>query len=112
LLVQVEIDTLAVQLAKEPNQLLQRSAEAINRPSRDEIEFAPGNALTHTIVARPLVAPLSAADSGIDKGSDEIPIVPLGDGLKFTLLVLDGLFCRGHSQVEGDPLCHGDHSAS
>lgn len=45
-MVQVEIDALAVQFSKETDEVLQGSAEAIDRPRSEEIEFPSGDALT------------------------------------------------------------------
>ena len=104
----VEINALGVQLAEEGDQLLQRAAKAIDRPGRHLIEFAPSDAVAEAIVTRPLVAALGAADPGIGIGGNHIPAVPLGDGRKLALLVLDGLLCRGDPKVKGNSLCHGD----
>jgi hypothetical protein len=59
------------------------------------------------IVAGPLLTAFAAADPGVGKDRDYIPPVPLGDGLKLPLLVLDGLLCRGDSEIEGDSFLHG-----
>jgi hypothetical protein len=56
------------------------------------------------IVARSLLTALGAADPGVGKDRNHIPPVPLGDRLKLPLLVLDGLLCRGHSQIKGNAL--------
>ena len=66
------------------------------------IEFAARDPATQAIVARSLVTALGAANPGISKDRNHIPAVPLGDGFKLPLLVLDGLLRCGHSQVKCD----------
>jgi hypothetical protein len=47
-------------------------------------------------VAGAFVTAHGAADPGVGKTANYISPVPLGDGCKLPLLVLDGLLCRGH----------------
>ena len=51
-------------------------------------------------LSRPFV-PLIPA---FGKDGNDIPAVPLGDGLKLPTLVLDGLLCCGDAEIKGDPL--------
>jgi hypothetical protein len=59
LLVQVQIDALGMQLGEEPDQLLQRPAEAIDRPCSHLVELAPGDAAAETVISPPLSARVS-----------------------------------------------------
>jgi len=104
LLVQVQIDALAVEFTEEPDEILQRSAKAIDRPGRDEVKLAASNALAQAIKGGSLVATLAATDPFVCKRNDDLPPVPFGGHLEFTLLVLDCLFGRGDPQVYGDAL--------
>src|SRR5438045_758726 len=67
-------------------------------------QLAGRSTLTQAIVAGPLFTAFGAADPGIGKDRNHIPPVPLGDRFKLPLLVLDGLLCRGHSQIKGNAL--------
>jgi hypothetical protein len=86
---QIQIDVLGVQLAKEGDKILKRPAEPIHAPGRDQIELAVSDAATYLIVAGPLVTALCAADPGVGENRDHIPAMPLDDGFKVALLVLD-----------------------
>ena len=66
--------------------------------------------MTQAIVAGSLVTTLCAADPDIGKDAYNIPAVPLGDGFKLTLLVLDRLLCRGDAKLSAIRFRHYNHS--
>ena len=71
------------------------ATEPVNRPSSHLIEQAAGDATTKEIIAGAFVSAFGAADPSVGKDCHNIPPMPLGDGFKLALLILDGLLCRG-----------------
>jgi hypothetical protein len=107
LLMQIQIHALGVQFTKKRDEILQRATKPIYRPSGNLVELAARNAETEPVVSGPLVASLVSADPGIAEDCDYIPAVPLGDGLKLSALVLDGLLCCGDPKIQRNTLLHG-----
>jgi len=54
-----------LQLGQKPNQVLEATAEAIDRPSRDHVDLARRGVLQQSLETRALVATLGAADAGV-----------------------------------------------
>src|SRR5215469_15636071 len=100
LLMQVQIDTGTVYLAKETNQILETAAQPIHAPCGNHVEFAPRGGLEHPIKCRALIATLCAANSCVCKFFRDFPSVPLCRHLKLAPLVLDALSVRANAQIE------------
>jgi hypothetical protein len=94
LLVQVQIDALTVQLAQERDQILQRPAEAIDRPGRNKIKLPARDPPAQAIKCGSFIALFGAAYPLIRKRSEDLPAVTLGSDHEFALLVLDRLLGR------------------
>ena len=60
-------------------QIAQRAAQAVNRPSHDDVEFPPAGVLEHGIEARPSVSSLGAGDACVAVDLHDVPTTPLGD---------------------------------
>jgi len=102
LLFEVEIDTGAVYLAKEDNEILQTTPEPIDRPGRDNVEFVPDDRLMQPVEPGALVATLGAADPIIGEFADDVPAAPLGSRGQRLPLVFDRLTAGRNAQVERD----------
>jgi hypothetical protein len=76
-------------LAEECNEVLQRAAEPIDRPCREDIELAPRDAAEEAIEPGSLIATLDAADTAVDEFGDDAPPMVGGSLLKCKALVVD-----------------------
>jgi hypothetical protein len=70
---EVEIDTGAIKLTQEANEVLQATTEAIDAPSGDDINPAPCDILKQSIEMRPPLPTLGPADAVIDVLVDHAP---------------------------------------
>src|SRR5262245_11844045 len=93
-----------MQFAKERDEILQASAEPIDGPGSDDIKLASHHRFVEPIKPRPLVAPLGAADPGIDKLGDDVPPAPLCRFAQNLALVLDRLISGRNAKIERDRL--------
>ena len=104
---QIEIDTLCLDVAEKTDEVLQRTTQSVDRPHGHQIEISSRDAFEQSIEARTLVAPLGAADALVGKLRDDVPVEPSRDLLKHSELVLGRLVrVRRHSEIEGDTLRH------
>ena len=76
-------------LAEERDEVLQRSAEPVDRPCRHYVEVASRDALEEAIEAGALIAALRAADAVVDKLGDDAPSMPGGSFVEREALVVD-----------------------
>ena len=67
--------------------MLQRPAQAINGPGRNEIDFAARNRLEHGIEGRTLVATFGAADALVLEYLDDVPALMCRDRFKLSPLI-------------------------
>lgn len=73
LLMQVQVDTLDVDVPQEADQVLKRAPETIHRPRHDQVELAADSVLEHRVEGGPLVPPLGAADPVVDVRVNHLP---------------------------------------
>ena len=76
------------------DEVLQATAEAIDRPGHYNIEFAAGSGLMQGIECWPLVLALGAADAVVLVDVDDIPTSSLGDLPQLALLICRCLILR------------------
>jgi hypothetical protein len=76
-------------LAEECDEVLQRAAEPIDRPCRDDIELAPRDAVEEAIEPGSLIATLRAADTVVDEFGDDAPPMAGDSLLEREALVVD-----------------------
>src|SRR6266498_4965483 len=91
LLMEVEVDLQGMQLGQERDQVLQRTANSINRPRHDDVELAPGRALAQGVESGPPISTLGAADALVAIDVDDLAAHPVGDLPERALLVLGRL---------------------
>jgi len=80
------------------------AADAIDRPCRDDIQFAGGSILRQLVELRALLAALGAADSMVDVLLDHFPTALLNDPPEVLALVLDRLASSADAEVDPDSL--------
>src|SRR5262249_12583605 len=107
LLMQVEVNTERMDLAEECHEMLQRAAKAIDAPSHDHVELAPGCGLEHAVEGGPLVAAPGTADAVVAVLLHYLPASALGHGQQLAALVLDALPVGRYAGVDGHALCPG-----
>ena len=90
-MLKIEIATRGIQFAEKPDEILQRAAETVDRPGRDDVDLAGDCRLQQAIEFRSLVAPLGAADAAIGKHVDDVPSLGLARRAQHLLLIVDRL---------------------
>jgi hypothetical protein len=100
LLMQIEFATARLELGKEANEVLKRSTEPVDGPSRDHIDFAPCDCAAQSVEARSLFATFGAADAFVAVCGDNVPTMALCGFEQFALLVGDGLLASRDPQIE------------
>jgi hypothetical protein len=105
--VEAEINTPCIDLVEEGDEVLERAAQAVCGPRRDDVELLARNASMHLVEARALITPLRAADALVGEGRNNSPAESVGYGLEVPKLVLDRLAVCGDSGVNGNALGHG-----
>ena len=73
LLFEIEVAPGGVEFAKKANEILQRSAEPVDRPRGNEVDLAAHDLFQKPIEVRPFVANLGAADAFIGKFTGDDP---------------------------------------
>ena len=81
--VEVKINTPRIDLVEEGDEVLERAAQAVNRPCGDDVEFLPRHASKQQVEAGTLIAPFGSADALIAEGRDNGPAEPVGYSLEF-----------------------------
>jgi len=84
---QEQVDALGVKLAKEVEQIDQRSANAIDRLGRDHVHLSPRHHLHHGAEPGPLITAFGTRYAGVFEHADDLPLVPNGYRLEFAPLV-------------------------
>jgi hypothetical protein len=82
LAIEVQVNPGAVQLAKEPEEILKAAAESIDAPRRDHVKFVPGDRLVQAIKAGPLVAPVGTAHALIGELGHDTPAAAVNRSLQ------------------------------
>ncbi len=103
LLVKVEVNFSASDLAQEFDQPLQAASEAIDTPSRYEIEMPSCDPVEEAIEGRSMVPPLRAGDALVDENLDNVPSEPLTHLSEYSDLVLGGLTVSTDTPIDGNP---------
>src|SRR5579863_6895527 len=97
---QVQVAAGAVDLAEKTDQVLERAAQAIDRPCCDHVDLAPGNGFHQVIESGPLLSAVGAGNPLVREFLDDFPAMLLGNGLELATLVLDSLARGAHPQIE------------
>src|ERR1700730_16688185 len=108
LLFEIEVAPSGVELAEKADQILQRSAQPVDRPSGNNVDFAAHDLFQKPIELRPFIATFGAADAFIGKFVGDDPSLSTTNCLGESLaLVVDGLSVfRCDPKVEANTLGH------
>jgi hypothetical protein len=110
LLVQEEVNAGGMDFREEGDQVLEASAEPIDRPGHHHIKLAPGRRLVKRIKLWALVLALGTRDAVILIDPHDLPTGSLGNVPQLALLVGRGLVESGNSEVEDSALHDFPHS--
>jgi hypothetical protein len=100
LLVEEQIDSQRVQLGEEADQILQATAEPINRPRHDDVELPLGSVPAHPLKLRALLPARGTAYAVIPVDVDDLAAHAASDLAQFAFLVGGGLLCGRDPEVE------------
>src|SRR5258708_3724133 len=106
---QVQVNARRVDFGQKADQVLQRSAKAIDRPRQHNVELAPHSVLAQRVEPGSLVPALGAADTAISVNLDDGTALALGNRTKFVLLVGARLPVCRDAGVDGDAAVALDH---
>src|SRR6516165_2905317 len=108
LLFKIEVAPGGVEFAKKANEILQRSAKAVDRPRGGDVDLATHDLFQKPIELWPLIATFSTADAFVREFVGDDPSLPTTDRLSESLaLVVDGLsIFRRNPEVQSDPFAH------
>src|SRR6266700_5996921 len=105
---EVEVDLQGMQLGQERDQVLQRTAQSINRPRHDDVELAPGRGLAHGVESGSPISTLGAADALVAIDVEDLAAQSVGDLPARALLVLGRMpILRTDADVQSGA-AHGD----
>src|SRR6266487_2816949 len=105
---EVEVDLQGMQLGQERDQVLQRTAQSINRPRHDDVELAPGRALAQGVESGPAISTLGAADALVAIDVEDLAAHSVGDLPERALLVLGRLPIQRTDADVQSGAAHGD----
>jgi hypothetical protein len=83
------------------NEILHRTAEAIDAPGRNDVKLPPSDRFEHRVKARPFLPAFSAATSLVLKRRRYFPSMAGRRSLEFTTLILNRLTSCRHAKVKG-----------
>src|SRR5436189_5922572 len=87
-------------LGEKTDQVLQAAPESINRPGHDHVKLALGGVSAQRIDARPLVAPLGAADAVVLVDLDDLAAHAARDVAQLALLIGSRLIDGADAKVQ------------
>ena len=94
------VDGLILNLAAEADQVLQTAAEAIHRPSHNDIELPPGGIAAQRIERRAPISALGARYAVVPVDPDDLTAHAGGDLAQLALLIGRGLVDGGNAEIE------------
>jgi hypothetical protein len=94
LALEVEIAADGMQFVEETDEILQRSAEAIDGPCRDHVDLTLGYGFEELVEGGALVAALGSRYALVGKLADDAAATPRRRREELAALVLDGLVIR------------------
>ena len=108
LLFEIEVAPSGVEFAKKANEILQRSAEPVDRPRGNEVDLAAHDLFQKPIELRSLVAAFGTADAFIREFVGDDPPLPTTDRFSESVaLVVDGLsIFRRNPKIQSNALGH------
>ena len=89
--VDVEVHVLGLDVAEEVDQVGQTSPDPTDGKRRDQIKVLPRDTFEQVVEGRSFVTALGSANTLIEEGGHNLPVLALGDGQQVSKLVLDGL---------------------
>jgi hypothetical protein len=86
------------------DKILKATAEPIDAPSHDDVEFTPGCSFVESIESWPLILGLGAGNPVVLVDLHNLPAGPLGDVPQLALLVGGGLVLRRNPEIQNRAL--------
>lgn len=105
---QVQVDSECLEFREQLHEMLKRTAETVDAPSGNHVEFPLGGRLHEVVETWTFVAPFGAGDLVLER-CDDLPARGFGDRGEFAELILGGLVpvVGGNAQIKSNSLHSG-----
>ena len=97
---QVQVDLLRLEVAKEADEILQAATQAIHGPRSDDIDFLAGDRTQQGVELRAILPALRTADAVVDEFGGNRPSVAFDRRAQLAPLILGCLAVGGDAGVE------------